>query len=114
MLVDVAIAAVALVGSLTLLRHGIGSSRNGSQLDLLGGTLVACSVVPLLAWRRAPFGVFILTAAASTLAAGVGYSSGVPLGPTAALYLLAASRDEAKSWTAPPPPWSHCSSPTWL
>ncbi len=99
-LVDVAIAAAALGGSLAFLFHGgIGVSRPGSELDLLGGTLAVCAAVPLLAWRRAPFGIFVLTAAASTLAAGLGYSLGVPLGPTAALYLLAASRDEANPWT---------------
>jgi hypothetical protein len=84
-LVDVAVAAAALGGSLALLFHGgIGASRPGSELDLLGGTLVACAAMPLVAWRRAPFGVFVLTAAASTLAAGFGYSLDVPLGPTAA------------------------------
>lgn len=100
-MVDVAITTAVLGGSLALLyQGGFGASRPpSSELDLLGGTLVACAAVPLVAWRRAPFGVFVLTAAASTLAAGLGYSLDVPLGPTAALYLLAASRDEANPWT---------------
>ena len=99
-LLDVAIAAAALGGSLALLRHGgFGASRPGSELDLLSGTLAACATLPLIAWRRAPFAVFVLTAAASTLAAGLGYSLGVALGPTAALFLLAASRDEASPWS---------------
>jgi signal transduction histidine kinase len=68
-------------------------------LDLLGGMLVACATVPLLAWRRAPFGVFVVIAVASTLAAGLGYALGVPVGPAAALYLLTASRDETHPWT---------------
>jgi signal transduction histidine kinase len=55
--------------------------------------------VPLVAWRRFPLGVFALTASASVLLGGFGYSIGLPLGPTAALYLLAASRDEADPWT---------------
>lgn len=98
-LVDSVIAAAALGGSLALLSHGgIDRSRPGSELDLVGGTLAACAAVPLLVWRRAPFGVFVVSAAASTLAAGLGYSVGVPLGPTAALYLLAASRDETHPW----------------
>jgi len=98
--VEIAIAVAALGGSLAILSHGgSGPSRPESQLDLLGGTLAACTAVPLLAWRRSPFGVFVATAAASTLAAGLGYSLGVPLGASAALYLLAASRDEANPWT---------------
>ncbi len=99
-LVDVAIAAVALAGSLALLFHGgIDPSHRESHLDLLSGTLAACAALPLLAWRRAPSRVLVVTAAASILAAGVGYPLDVPLGPTAALYLLAASRDEATAWT---------------
>jgi len=99
-LVDVAVAVVALAGSLALLAHGgIRGSRSGPELDLLGGALAACAVVPLVAWRRSPSGVFLLTAAASTVAAGLGYALDVPLGPTAALYLLAASQDEANPWT---------------
>ena len=100
MLVDVLIAASALAGSLLLLsRGGFGSVGSRSELDLLGGALAACATVPLLAWRRAPFGVFVVVAVASTLAAGLGYAVGVPLGPVAALYLLAASRDETRPWT---------------
>jgi signal transduction histidine kinase len=99
-LVDAVIAAAALGGSLLLLsRAGFGSGRSGSDLDLLGGLLAAGATVPLLAWRRSPFGVFAVTAATSTLAAGLGYTLGIPLGPAAALYLLAASRDESRPWT---------------
>ena len=97
-LVDAAIAAAALLGSLAMLGHGIGFTRPESKLDVLGGVLAACATVPLVAWRRAPFGTFVVTAAASALAAGLGYALSVPLGPTAALYLLAASRDQANHW----------------
>ncbi len=99
-LVDVVIALVVVAGSMALLVHGgIGAARAGSELDLLGGTLVACAAVPLVAWRRAPLAVFVLTAAVSTLAAALGYALDVPFAPTAALFLLAASRDEANPWT---------------
>jgi signal transduction histidine kinase len=98
-LVDVAIAAIALAGSLALLFHGgIGGGQPG-QLDWTGGLLAACSTVPLVAWRRAPRAVFVLTASASVLSGGLGYPVGLALGPTAALYLLAASRDEQQPWT---------------
>ena len=100
LLVDVLIAAAALGGSLLLARGGVGSVGSRSELDVLGGVLAAGATVPLLGWRRAPFGVFVVTAVASTLAAGLGYTVGVPLGPVAALYLLAASRDETHPWTA--------------
>jgi signal transduction histidine kinase len=97
--VDVAIAAVALVGSLALLHRGLGSLQPGrGELDWVGGVLAACSTVPLVAWRRAPRAVFALTASVSVLLGGLGYST-LPLGPTIALFLVAASRDEADPWT---------------
>ena len=102
-LVDVAIAAATLVGSLLLLSHGgfaFGASGRGSgELDWNGGLLIACSTLPLVAWRRAPLAVFALAASASVLLGGLGYPIGLPLGPTAALYLFAASRDEENPWT---------------
>jgi signal transduction histidine kinase len=110
-LLDVAIAAAALAGSLALLSHGgIGAFRPGpgtdtshlgslEELDLLGVVLAACSTLPLIAWRRSPLGVFAVTAAAGVLLAGLGYRIDLLLGPTAALYLLAASRDQATPWT---------------
>ena len=107
---DAAVAAAALAGSLALLRHGgidalrpgsgIGASRPGpGTLDLVGVVLAASSTVPLIAWRRFPLGVFAVTAAASVLLAGLGYRIDLLLGPTAALYLLAASRRPQAPWT---------------
>jgi signal transduction histidine kinase len=109
-LLDVAIAAAALAGSLALLAHGginafrpgsgIDASHPGSgTLDLVGVVLAACSTVPLLAWRRSPLGVFAVTATAGVLLAGLGYRIDLLLGPTAALYLLAASREQKTPWT---------------
>jgi signal transduction histidine kinase len=98
-LTDVAIAAAALAGSLAILGHGIGAPRPGSELDLLGAVVAAAATVPLLGWRRAPFVVLMVTAAASTVASGLGYALWIPLGPTAALYLLAVSRNETNPWT---------------
>jgi signal transduction histidine kinase len=98
---DVLIAAAAFAGSLMLLRHGgIGPSRAGSrELDLVGVVLAACSTVPLVAWRRFPLGVFAVTASAGVLLAGLGYRLDLLLGPAAALYLLAASRQPQFPWT---------------
>ncbi len=101
-LVDAATAAVALVGTLAILKHGgIGPMRPGSgSLDLLAVVLSAGSTAPLIAWRRFPLGVFAVTTAASGLLAGLGYRIDLLLGPTAALYLLAASRrDQEAPWT---------------
>jgi signal transduction histidine kinase len=101
-LLDVAVAAAALAASLALVRHGgVGPSRPGTagELDLIGVVLAACSTVPLIAWRRAPLGVFAVTAAAGVLLAGLGYRIDLLLGPAAALYLLAASRRPQTPWT---------------
>jgi signal transduction histidine kinase len=96
-----AIVAVALVASLALLAHGgVTPSRPGSrELDPIGITLAVCSTVPLIAWRRNPLGVFAVTAGASVLLAGFGYSIDLMLGPAAALYLLTVSRDRENAWT---------------
>lgn len=100
-LLDLAIVAVALAGTLAQLRHGgVFPTRPGSgQLDGTGVVLAACSTVPLLAWRRYPLGGFLLTSVASVLLAGLGYSLDLILGPTAALFLLAASRERDSRWT---------------
>ncbi len=96
-------AGATLVGSLLMLSHGgfaFGTSEPASgQLDRIGGLLIACSTVPLVAWYRSPLAIFVLTASASVLLGGLGYSIGLPLGPTAALYLLAASRNQEDPWT---------------
>jgi signal transduction histidine kinase len=100
-LFDLAIAVAALVGSLVLVSHGgIEPSRHGrGELDLLGVVLVACSTVPLIAWRRFPLGVFAVTAGAGVLLTGLDYPLELMLGPIAALYLLAASRRQETPWT---------------
>jgi signal transduction histidine kinase len=102
-LLDVAMAAGAFAASLVLLRHGgIGPSRPGSgALDLIGVVLAAGSTTPLIGWRRFPLGVFVVTAVAGVLLAGLGYRIDLLLGPTVALYLLAASRDQQNPWSRP-------------
>jgi signal transduction histidine kinase len=101
LLVDVAFALVALVGSLAQLSHGgIASSQTGpGQLDWPGAVLAACSTLPLIGWRRAPRAVFAVTAAAVVALGGVGRPLALALGPAVALFLLAASRDDSRPWT---------------
>lgn len=99
-LFDVLIAFVALVASLLLPVHGgDGTFPPGHALDLVTITITACTTLPLVGWRRAPYAVFVFTATTTALGAGFGYPLGVPLGPTIALYLLAASRDDTSPWT---------------
>jgi signal transduction histidine kinase len=101
-LVGLAAAAATLAGSLALLRHGIdlgASEPVAGDLDWTSGVLTAFATLPLIAWRRGPGAVFALTATASVLLSGLGYPIGLPLGPTAALYLFVASRDDEDPWT---------------
>jgi signal transduction histidine kinase len=100
-LVDAAIVVVVLAGSLSQIEHGgIAPTRSESGgLDLAGVVLAGCAAVPLIAWRRSPLGVFVVTAVAGVLLAGLGYPIDLILGPTAALYLLAASRERETPWT---------------
>jgi signal transduction histidine kinase len=102
-LLDGVIAATTFGGTVAVLTHGFtvvpGSSPGPKGLDAVSGLLAVCASMPLVAWRRSPLGVFAVTASASALLAGLDYAVGVPLGATAALYLLAASRDESDPWT---------------
>lgn len=100
-LLDAAIAALALAGTLAQMRHGgIFLAHPGSgQLDQTGILLAAGSTVPIVGWRWWPVGGFVVTAAANAVLAGLGYSIDLVLGPTAALFLLAASRQRDSRWT---------------
>jgi signal transduction histidine kinase len=100
-LLDVALTLVALGGSLAQLsRGGLGGSSDASgELDWMSGLLVVFSTAPLLAWRRAPGAVFLFTASTSVMLAGLDYPLTVALGPTIALFMFAASRDDERPWT---------------
>ena len=101
LLLDVAIAGAVFASSLALLaRGGFGfAGPEPGALDWAGGLLIAGSTLPLAGWRRAPRAVFVITAAAAVVLGALDYPIGLPLGPTVALYLLAASRDERDPWT---------------
>lgn len=102
LLVDAAIAAAGLGLTLVVMAHGgVSPSRQSSaDLDALGFTLAAASTLALIAWRRFPLGVFVVTAAATVALAGLGYPLDLPIGSAIALYLLAASRDAEGPWAA--------------
>jgi signal transduction histidine kinase len=94
--VDAAIAVAAFGASLGLL--AIGESEDGAGApDALGVLLTAAASLPLVARRRAPVAVFVLTAAASALLFGLAEPAGPPVGPTLALYFMAVDADESRA-----------------
>jgi signal transduction histidine kinase len=85
--------------SLALLAAGgtVGESEADVRgLDGLAVALAALASLPLAGRRRAPLAVFALTAAASAALNALGYPPGPPLGPTIALYFLAASPEQTR------------------
>lgn len=100
-LLGAAVAAATFVGSLALLSQGgVAHSQSGwANLNAISVALAASSTLPLIVWRRFPFAVFVTTALASVLLAGLGYPADPNLGPTVGLYLLAVSRGPDSTWT---------------
>lgn len=98
--IDAALGVGAFVLSLVLGSHHVDALRPGpSALDWTSGVLIAGSTLPLIGWRRSPRLVFVTTALVSALLGGLGYSLGLILGPTVALYLWAASREATSPWS---------------
>jgi signal transduction histidine kinase len=85
-------------GSLGLLAAG-EPRGGGGELDALNIVLTAVASLPLVAWRRAPLGVFVVTALASTILRGIAEPAGPPLGPTVAVYLVAFAGDGSRART---------------
>ena len=99
-LLDGMIAATALALSLLLASQHLSALRPGpGGLDAASAVLLAGTTVPLVAWRRWPRRVFIATGMCAILLGGFGYSIGLLVGPTIALFLWTASRDDAAPWT---------------
>jgi signal transduction histidine kinase len=97
-LLDLAIAVIVFALSLALLAAGGPDSEPDARgADLLGIALVALASLPLVARRRAPLAVFVVTATASAALNLVGYPPGPPIGPTVALYFLALSPDNTRA-----------------
>jgi signal transduction histidine kinase len=98
--VDVLLTAGAFGLSVLLLSPraaSLASSVSG-RVDAPAVLLVAAGSLPLLLWRRAPTLVLVLSVAAASLLAVLGYALSFPLGPATALYLLAASRTPTRPW----------------
>ena len=91
---DLFVALVAYGLTLAVLAGIHGAQRH---LDPAGGILAAVACFPLLARRRSPLGVFVLSTAASATLNALGYGLGPPFGPTFALFFVATDeRTEAR------------------
>jgi signal transduction histidine kinase len=93
LLLDAAIAVAVFAASLGLLAV---RGSDGGNVDALGVLLTAFASLPVVARRSAPLAVFVVTAVASTLLYGIAEPAGPPIGPTLALYWLAARGDESR------------------
>jgi signal transduction histidine kinase len=94
--VDAAIAVAVFAASLGLLAAGDTDLGNHSgDVDAPATALTALASLPLVARRLAPLPVFVLTALASTALFGLAGPAGPPIGPTIALYTVAATADES-------------------
>jgi signal transduction histidine kinase len=89
---DAAIAAGAF--ALTL---GLLAAAGHGDLDASGVPFAALASLPLVARRAAPLAVFVVTALASAALYGVTDIGGPPVGPTVALYGLAADGPRART-----------------
>jgi signal transduction histidine kinase len=94
LLSDVAVAVVVFALSLGLL--AAGDAGHGG-VDALAVALTALASLPLVARRAAPLGVFVVMGVASAVLRGIAEPAGPPLGPTVALYFLAARSDESRA-----------------
>jgi signal transduction histidine kinase len=97
LLLDAGIAVAVFAASVGLL--AAGESDAGGQLDALEVIVAALASLPLAARRLAPLAVFVLTALASSGVYAMAEPVGPPLGPTLALYWLAASGDGSRART---------------
>jgi signal transduction histidine kinase len=93
--VDVAIAIAAFAGSLGLLGASEHPGDGGSAFGLAAVLLTAAASLPLVARRRAPLAVFVVTALATIALRAFATAVGPPIGPTIALYGVALRGDDS-------------------
>jgi signal transduction histidine kinase len=97
-LIDLALALAVFAGSVGLLAVGEPDDAGGNVVAA-GVLLAALASLPLIAWRRAPLAVFVVTAAASAALRLAAEPAGPPLGPTIALYLVGLTGDGSRART---------------
>jgi signal transduction histidine kinase len=95
--IDALIAVAVFAGSLGLLAAGTDLEDGAGEVNALSVLLTAAASLPLVARRVAPLPVFVLTALASTVLYGLAQPAGPPLGPTLALYWVAAAGAESQA-----------------
>jgi signal transduction histidine kinase len=96
LVIDAAIALALLAGSIALLLVG-NNEHGGGDVGVGAVVLTALTALPLVWVRRAPLAVFVLTGLASILLHLVADPVGPPLGPTLALYWVAAQGTPSRS-----------------
>jgi signal transduction histidine kinase len=96
LLLDAAIA-VAVFGASVGLLAACESDNGGGEIGALGVLFTALATLPLVARRSMPLPVFVLTALASIALRGIAQPVGPPLGPTLALYWLAAAGNGSRA-----------------
>jgi signal transduction histidine kinase len=92
---DAALAIAVFALSLGLL--AASGTEHSSAVDVPEVLLTALASLPLVARRASPLGVFVLMGVASAVLRGIAETGGPPLGPTVALYFLAAASDESRA-----------------
>jgi signal transduction histidine kinase len=98
LLVDAGIAVAAFAFSLVLLAVGDDGLADGSgDVKIAAILITAVSSLPLVARRRAPLLVFVLTAVASIALRFVAEPAGPPVGATIAIFSLAATGDGSRA-----------------
>jgi hypothetical protein len=97
LLADAALAVAVFALSLGLL--AASGSDHASAFGVPEVLLTALASLPLVARRVSPLGVFVLMGVASAVLRGIAEPAGPPLGPTVALYFLAAAGDESRAGT---------------
>jgi signal transduction histidine kinase len=97
LVIDSAIAVVVFAASVGMLAARGSGAGDGGEIDAVGIGLSALASLPLVARRRAPLAVFVVTAIASAVLYGLEEPAGPPLGPTLALYWLAAGGEESRA-----------------
>lgn len=98
---DIVVVLAVTVGAVMLLQGGFALTRpTDAHPDAIDVTAAVLTALPLLAWRRRPFAVFVACAVGSVAMAAAGAPIGVPLAPAVAVYLLAAGRTAHAPWSA--------------
>jgi len=92
---DAALAVAVFALSVGLL--AAGGTDHANAVDVPRVLLTALASLPLVARRASPLGVFVLMGVASAALRGIAEPAGPPLGPTVALYFLAAGSDESRA-----------------